>query len=103
MWPTGERPLFKRSCQNENYLRDCDRYHSRNGALTLFLESQETASMALWRQSGSVVRELVSCPGHNIIGSDPSDNYETESGGADDHGRRTERVEQVGCITHVAR
>ena len=46
---------------------------------------------------------LVSCPGHNIIGSDPSDNYETESGGADDQGRTTERVEQVGCFTHVAR
>jgi hypothetical protein len=47
--------------------------------------------------------DLVSCPGHNIIGSDPSNDYETESGGANDHGRTTERVEQVGCFTHVAR
>ena len=33
---------------------------------------------------------LVRCPGDNIIDSDSSDNYETESGSADDHGRTTE-------------
>jgi hypothetical protein len=37
--------------------------------------------------NGLLAPELVSCPGHNIIGSDPSNNHETESGGIDDHGR----------------
>ncbi len=36
---------------------------------------------------------LVSCPGHNIIDFDPSDNHETESGGACNHRRTAERVE----------
>jgi hypothetical protein len=30
--------------------------------------------------------KLVICPGHNVITSDPSDNYGTESGSALDHG-----------------
>ncbi len=38
-------------------------------------------------------RILVSCPGHNIIDFDPSDNHETESGGACNHRRTAERVE----------
>lgn len=32
---------------------------------------------------------LVKCPGHNVISADSSDNYETESNGADDYGRTT--------------
>ena len=39
------------------------------------------------------LRALVSCPGHNIIDFDPSDNHETESGGACNHRRTAERVE----------
>jgi hypothetical protein len=44
---------------------------------------------------------LVSCPDHNVIASDPSDNHETETGGAGDHGRTTERAEHVGGIAHI--
>jgi hypothetical protein len=46
---------------------------------------------------------LVSCPSHNIMSRDPSDNHETESGGAGDHGRTAERAEQAGAVAHVAR
>jgi hypothetical protein len=36
------------------------------------------------------IRRLVSCPGHNVIASDPSDNHETESDSAGDHRRTAE-------------
>ena len=45
---------------------------------------------------------LVSYPGHNVIAADPSDNHETESGGAGTHGRTTERVEEMGAVAHLA-
>ena len=45
---------------------------------------------------------LVSCPSHNVISPDPSDNQETESDGAIGDGRATERVEQVGGVAHAA-
>src|SRR5579859_7180147 len=48
------------------------------------------------------VRELVSCPSHNVIISDPSDNQETESDGASFDGPTAERVEQVGSFAYAA-
>ncbi len=55
------------------------------------------------RSSSRPVTKLVSCPGDNVMSRDPSDNYETESVGAEDHGRTAARVEQVGGFADVAR
>ena len=45
---------------------------------------------------------LVSCPSHNIMGSDTSYDYETESDCAIGDGRSAERIKQVGSIAHTA-
>ena len=47
--------------------------------------------------------DLVSCPSHNVIDSGSSYHHETESEGVVFDGRATERVEQVGGVSHSAR
>ncbi len=49
-----------------------------------------------------VPKILVSCPGHNVISSDPSDNHETRSVCVAGDRRATKRVGEVGGIAHLA-
>jgi len=82
-------------------------FHSRPTEATsrknesLLVREEESGSEvgAIAGPSGEL---LVRCPGHSVIASDPSDNYETESDSADDHRRTAERVEQVGAVADAA-
>lgn len=55
--------------------------------------SRSEIEKKVYPHSGSglnVPRQLVDCPGGNVIAAEPSDNYETEARSAVDHGRGTE-------------
>ena len=52
--------------------------------------------------SAAWLYDLVSCPSHNVISSDPSDNHETESDRVLCYRRTARGVDQLGAVAYLA-
>jgi len=63
---------------------------------------ESAKSWDLKKRDPRLAKELVRCPIHNVIEPGSSDNYETESASAFDHGRTTWGVEQMGDLANTA-